>query len=50
MKIAESGIHTPAQVDALAEAGYDAILVGEQLVTAADPAQALRTLRGEPDA
>ncbi|MEA2827004.1 MAG: indole-3-glycerol phosphate synthase [Actinomycetota bacterium] len=47
MKIAESGIHTPAQVDALAEAGYDAILVGEQLVTAPDPAAALRTLRGE---
>jgi indole-3-glycerol phosphate synthase len=47
LKIAESGIHTPAQVDALAEAGYDAILVGEQLVTAPDPAQALRTLRGE---
>ena len=50
MKIAESGIHTPAQVDALAEAGFDAILVGEQLVTAADPAQALRTLRGDPNA
>ena len=49
MKIAESGIRTPAQVDALAEAGYDAILVGEQLVTAADPAHALRELRGEPD-
>ncbi|MEA2973314.1 MAG: indole-3-glycerol phosphate synthase [Actinomycetota bacterium] len=48
MKIAESGIHTPDQVDALAEAGYDAILVGEQLVTAPDPAAALRTLRGEP--
>ncbi len=47
LKIAESGIHTPAQVDALADAGYDAILVGEQLVTAADPAHALRTLRGE---
>jgi indole-3-glycerol phosphate synthase len=48
LKIAESGIHTPGQVDALADAGYDAILVGEQLVTAADPAAALRALRGEP--
>lgn len=48
MKIAESGIHTREQVDALADAGYDAILVGEQLVTAADPGQALRTLRGDP--
>ncbi len=48
MRIAESGIHTPDQVDALANAGYDAILVGERLVTAADPAAALRTLRGEP--
>ncbi len=47
MKIAESGIHTPEQVDALADAGYDAILVGERLVTAADPVAALRTLRGE---
>lgn len=48
MRIAESGIHTPEQVDALADAGYDAILVGERLVTAADPAAALRALRGEP--
>ncbi|MEA2842593.1 MAG: indole-3-glycerol phosphate synthase [Actinomycetota bacterium] len=48
VKVAESGIAGPAQVDALAAAGYDAILVGESLVTAADPAQALRTLRGAP--
>ena len=48
LKVAESGISGPAQVDALAAAGYDAILVGESLVTAADPAQALRALRGDP--
>ncbi len=48
LKVAESGISGPGQVDALAAAGYDAILVGESLVTAADPAQALRSLRGNP--
>jgi indole-3-glycerol phosphate synthase len=44
--VAESGICGPAQVDALGAAGYDAVLVGESLVTAADPAEALRSLRG----
>jgi indole-3-glycerol phosphate synthase len=48
VKVAESGISGPAQVDALGAAGYDAVLVGESLVTADDPARALRTLRGDP--
>ena len=48
VKVAESGITAPAQVAALAAAGYHAILVGESLVTAPDPAQALRNLRGAP--
>ena len=48
VKVAESGISGPDQIDALAAAGYDAVLVGESLVTAADPAQALRNLRGAP--
>jgi indole-3-glycerol phosphate synthase len=42
--IAESGIHTRADVDRLAEAGMDAILVGEALVTAPDVAAAVRNL------
>ena len=34
--VAESGIHTPAQVRELAAAGVDALLVGEALLTAPD--------------
>ncbi len=46
LAVAESGIHTPADVRRVAEAGFDAILVGEALVTAADPGQKLRDLLG----
>ena len=42
--VAESGIRDGADAGALAAAGYDAILVGESLVTAADPGAALRSL------
>ncbi len=44
--VAESGIHTPADVRRLAAAGVDAMLVGEALVTAPDPAAAARALLG----
>ena len=44
-KVAESGIRDQADARALHEAGYDAILVGESLVTADDPAAALTALR-----
>jgi indole-3-glycerol phosphate synthase len=44
--VAESGIHTPEDVACLAEAGVDAILVGEALVTAPDVALAVRALSG----
>lgn len=44
--VAESGIHTAADAQRLIDAGYDAILVGESLVTAPDPAAALAALRG----
>jgi indole-3-glycerol phosphate synthase len=44
--VAESGIRGPEDAAALRAAGYDAILVGESLVTAADPASALASLRG----
>lgn len=42
--VAESGIHTPEDVGKLALAGIDAILVGEALVTTADPAARVRSL------
>lgn len=44
--VGESGIRTPADVDALATAGAHAILVGEQLMRAASPGDALLALRG----
>ncbi len=45
VRVAESGIAGPGDVDRLAGAGYDAVLVGEWLVTSSDPAQAVRSLR-----
>lgn len=45
-RIAESGIGGPDDARALVEAGYDALLVGESLVTAGDRALAVRALRG----
>lgn len=44
--VAESGIRGPADVAALRAAGFDAVLVGESLVTATDPAATLAALRG----
>jgi indole-3-glycerol phosphate synthase len=46
--VAESGIRNAADVSRLRAAGIDAILVGETLMTAPDPAAALRELLGEP--
>ncbi len=43
--VAESGISGPAEAARMARAGYDAVLVGESLVRAADPATAVRNLR-----
>ncbi len=42
--VAESGIRTSADIRRLREAGYHAFLVGEHLMTSADPAEALREL------
>ena len=42
--VAESGVHSRADVRRLAEAGVDAVLVGEALVTAADVGQKVREL------
>jgi indole-3-glycerol phosphate synthase len=44
--VAESGIRTRDDVARLQAAGYDAFLVGERLMTAADPAVALSELIG----
>jgi indole-3-glycerol phosphate synthase len=46
VKVAESGIDSPEDLVRLRDAGYAAALVGEHLVTAADPGEALRQLRG----
>jgi indole-3-glycerol phosphate synthase len=42
--VSESGIASAAQLRELAREGVDAVLVGESLMRAADPAQALREL------
>lgn len=45
LKVAESGITSSDDLARLASAGFDAVLVGEALVTASDPGAALRALR-----
>ena len=47
--VAESGIKTSDDLKRLALAGVDAALVGEALVTAADPGAAVKELRGGTD-
>jgi indole-3-glycerol phosphate synthase len=44
VRVAESGIRGPADAARLADAGYDAVLVGESLVTAGDPSAAVAAL------
>lgn len=44
--VALSGVSTVAEIDELSAAGADAVLVGEALVTAPDPAAKLRELLG----
>ncbi|MEP7362734.1 MAG: indole-3-glycerol phosphate synthase TrpC [Acidobacteriota bacterium] len=44
VRVSESGIHSAADVKTLREAGYEAFLVGEHLMKAADPVEALRAL------
>ena len=46
VKVAESGIDNSDDLVRLRDAGYAAALVGEHLVTAPDPGEALRRLRG----
>lgn len=46
VKVAESGVRGAPDAARLADAGFDAVLVGEHLVTSVDPASAIRDLRG----
>jgi indole-3-glycerol phosphate synthase len=45
VRVAESGIRGPEDAAALAAAGFDAVLVGELLVTSGDPESAVAALR-----
>jgi indole-3-glycerol phosphate synthase len=45
VRVAESGVRGPEDAAALFAAGFDAVLVGESLVTSGDPASATRSLR-----
>lgn len=44
VKVAESGVRGRADAESLRAAGYDAVLVGEHLVTSADPRAAIADL------
>jgi indole-3-glycerol phosphate synthase len=46
VRVAESGVRHRDDVTRLADAGFDAVLVGEALVTAPDPGAALASLMG----
>jgi indole-3-glycerol phosphate synthase len=45
VRVAESGVRGPEDAAVLAAAGFDAVLVGESVVTSGDPASAVRALR-----
>lgn len=45
VRVAESGVRDRTDAQSLRDAGYDAVLVGESLVTAADPVAAINELR-----
>ncbi|MGI9609724.1 MAG: hypothetical protein ACR2NL_05465 [Acidimicrobiia bacterium] len=45
--MAESGVFDAGDAARMSEAGYQAVLVGEALVRAEDPAVLLRELRGD---
>jgi len=47
LRVAESGIHSGADIARLRAAGYQAFLIGESLMKAASPGQALRSLLAE---
>jgi indole-3-glycerol phosphate synthase len=47
LRVAESGIHTGGDIARLRAAGYHAFLIGESLMKAKSPGEALRTLLAE---
>lgn len=47
IKVAESGILSPELAKQYRQAGFDAVLIGEALVTAADPQQFIKACRGQ---
>lgn len=47
VSVAESGIHTGADITRLRAAGYHAFLIGESLMAAASPGEALKALMAE---
>jgi indole-3-glycerol phosphate synthase len=50
LRVAESGIHSGAEIASLLEAGYQAFLIGEFLMQAKSPGSALQTLIAESKA
>jgi indole-3-glycerol phosphate synthase len=46
LSVSESGIRTAEDLRSLAAAGFQAALMGERLMTAADPGRALAELLG----
>ena len=46
VRVAESGVRGPDDARRLADAGYDAVLVGESVVTSREPSAAVAALRG----
>ena len=48
VRVAESGIHTAADLKLLRQAGFDAFLVGESLMRQPEPGVALKELLAEP--
>ena len=46
LKVAESGIESEDDIARLREAGFDAFLIGESLMRASNPGDALRDLLG----
>jgi indole-3-glycerol phosphate synthase len=47
VRVSESGIQTAGDIARLREIGYDAFLIGESLMKAASPGDALRTMMGQ---
>ena len=47
--VAESGVRTPADAERLRQIGADAVLIGEALMRAEDPAAMLRELKGDQE-